>query len=65
MSALHGYVCECSRRRCRERIYLAPAEYRRQAVRGRLVVLEHVEAVSVVLERRRLSGYALVGERGR
>lgn len=31
---IHGFICECTNRRCRRRIYLKPVEYDRLAKIG-------------------------------
>lgn len=41
MSALRDWACECTSRRCRERIYLTTREYGRLSALGRVVTPEH------------------------
>lgn len=55
---LRDYACECSRRSCRERIYLTEPDYRRLALLGRVVVPEHADAPRVQGGR----GYSIVQE---
>ena len=56
---MHAYICECSARRCRRRIYLKPSEY---AVLARIGCI--VSADCMARERRtlvaRYNGYRVV-----
>lgn len=59
--ALRDHACECTRRSCRERVYLTVAEYADAAARGRVVLLEHIDAP--ILEQHPRFGYAIVDVR--